>query len=283
MYLSEKEKERRYGLVRQAMVEQDFDVLLVVGNGHATGNPRFSTGSFRYLTDFFIFSLYGVLLFFREEDPVMLVPMELQETMAKKYSWVRDVRIGLDYGKIVAEILETKKLHSGKVGIVSMDSLPASTYLSLCERLPGADFADAASLVLPLMFVKGEEERALMQRAAEINDEIVDAYIGLAIAQKMADNVSDALVTLSLAAAIQPNSSLLLAETATLQFKVSFGESFESGGDDESNELIDTAGTYAAVGKEPQTSSITIGAQAAVIIGAVFVLLVALVIYKRKN
>ena len=170
MYLSEKEKERRYGLVRQAMVEQDFDVLLVVGNGHATGNPRFSTGSFRYLTDFFIFSLYGVLLFFREEDPVMLVPMELQETMAKKYSWVRDVRIGLDYGKIVAEILETKKLHSGKVGIVSMDSLPASTYLSLCERLPGADFADAASLVLPLMFVKGEEERALMQRAAEIND-----------------------------------------------------------------------------------------------------------------
>ena len=53
--------------------------------------------------------------------------------------------------------------------------------------------------------------------------------------------------------------------------------------DGESNKLIDTAGTYAAVGKESQTSSITIGAQAAVIIGAVFVLLVALVIYKRKN
>ena len=53
--------------------------------------------------------------------------------------------------------------------------------------------------------------------------------------------------------------------------------------DGESNELIDTAGTYTAVGKESQTSSITIGAQAAVIIGAVFVLLVALVIYKRKN
>ena len=53
--------------------------------------------------------------------------------------------------------------------------------------------------------------------------------------------------------------------------------------DGESNELIDTAGTYAAVGKESQTSSITIGAQGAVIIGAVFVLLVALVIYKRKK
>jgi len=53
--------------------------------------------------------------------------------------------------------------------------------------------------------------------------------------------------------------------------------------DGESNEIIDTAGTYAAVGKESQTSSITIGSQAAVIIGAVFVLLAALVIYKRKK
>jgi len=51
----------------------------------------------------------------------------------------------------------------------------------------------------------------------------------------------------------------------------------------ESSEIIDTAGTYAAVGKESQTSSITIGAQGAVIIGAVFVLLAALVIYKRKK
>jgi tetratricopeptide (TPR) repeat protein len=59
-------------------------------------------------------------------------------------------------------------------------------------------------------------------RAVEINDQIVEAYIGFAIAQKLAGNDSDALATLSLAAAIQPNSSLLLAETATLQFKMGF-------------------------------------------------------------
>jgi tetratricopeptide (TPR) repeat protein len=62
-------------------------------------------------------------------------------------------------------------------------------------------------------------------RAVEINDQIVDAYLGLATAQKLAGNISDAMATLSLAAAIQPNSSLLFAETATLQFKACFGES----------------------------------------------------------
>jgi len=61
-------------------------------------------------------------------------------------------------------------------------------------------------------------------KSVEINDQIVDAYIGLAIAQKLAGNTMDALATLSLAAAIQPNSSILFAETATLQFRLSFGQ-----------------------------------------------------------
>lgn len=61
-------------------------------------------------------------------------------------------------------------------------------------------------------------------KAVEINDRIVDAYIGLAIAQKSAGCISDALATLSLAAAIQPNSSLLFSETAILQFKSGFFE-----------------------------------------------------------
>ena len=55
--------------------------------------------------------------------------------------------------------------------------------------------------------------------AVEINDRIVDAYIGLASSQKSAGMPSEALGTLSLAAAIQPNSSLLFAETASLRFK----------------------------------------------------------------
>ena len=61
-------------------------------------------------------------------------------------------------------------------------------------------------------------------RAIEINDQIVDAYVGLAVAQKLDNKLSDAVATLSLAAAIQPNSSLLFAETATLQFQAGLNE-----------------------------------------------------------
>ncbi|KPK44810.1 MAG: hypothetical protein AMJ65_02005 [Phycisphaerae bacterium SG8_4] len=65
-------------------------------------------------------------------------------------------------------------------------------------------------------------------RAVELNDQIVDAYIGLASSQKAAGTTSEALGTLSLAAAIQPNSSLLFAETAMLRFKAGLGQDFTS-------------------------------------------------------
>jgi len=56
-------------------------------------------------------------------------------------------------------------------------------------------------------------------KAIEINDEIVEAYMGLAAAQKLAGHPAEALNTLSLASAIQPNSSFLFAETAKLILK----------------------------------------------------------------
>ncbi len=56
-------------------------------------------------------------------------------------------------------------------------------------------------------------------QAFEMNDRVVDAYMGLALAQKLSGNTPQAAATLSLAAAIQPNSALLFAQTAALRFK----------------------------------------------------------------
>ncbi len=170
MYLSKQERDRRYEALRASMAKEDIPVLLVVGNGHATGSPIFATGGFRYLTDFFIFSQYGLLLFFQKDDPVMLVPMELQETVAKKYSWLDDIRLSLDYAETVTRVLKEKKLERGKVGIISMESIPASVYLSLREKLPGTKFADAGSMLLRQRFTKSDDERKLLKKAAELND-----------------------------------------------------------------------------------------------------------------
>ncbi|MEK7994965.1 MAG: tetratricopeptide repeat protein, partial [Planctomycetota bacterium] len=83
------------------------------------------------------------------------------------------------------------------------------------------DFLEATIKLGTQYLQTGQDQLAARQfnKAVEINDNIVEAYIGLAIAQKLAGRIPDALGTLSLAAAIQPNSSLLFTETAILQFK----------------------------------------------------------------
>jgi tetratricopeptide (TPR) repeat protein len=58
-------------------------------------------------------------------------------------------------------------------------------------------------------------------RAAEINDEIIDAYAGLTIALSLNDDSDDAYRTLSLAQTIHQNSTLLFAETAALHLRSS--------------------------------------------------------------
>ncbi len=104
------------------------------------------------------------------------------------------------------------------------------------------DFLEATIKLGTQYLQLDKEQLAARQfnRAIEINDNIVDAYIGLALSQKLAGSTSDALSTLSLAAAIQPNSSLLFAETAILRFKAGLSENLPFDNKDDSTSLTRT-------------------------------------------
>jgi tetratricopeptide (TPR) repeat protein len=83
------------------------------------------------------------------------------------------------------------------------------------------DYLEAA-IKLGTAYLRIEAEQLAAQqfnRAIEINDTIVEAYLGLAVAQDCAGRQSEAINTLTLASAIQPNSSFLFAETAKLILK----------------------------------------------------------------
>jgi tetratricopeptide (TPR) repeat protein len=114
--------------------------------------------------------------------------------------------------------------HADILRMIGATSDAISRYEDALRICP--DFLEA-TIKLGTQYLQTEQDYLAAQqfnRAVEINDSIVEAYIGLAIAQKTSGNISDALGTLSLAAAIQPNSSLLFNETATLRFKASLRE-----------------------------------------------------------
>ncbi|MFZ2148863.1 MAG: tetratricopeptide repeat protein [Sedimentisphaerales bacterium] len=109
--------------------------------------------------------------------------------------------------------------HADVLRMLGAEADAVSQYEEALRICP--DFLEA-TIKLGTQYLQLHQERLAAQqfnKAVEINDKIVDAYIGLATSQKLAGNLSDAVGTLSLAAAIQPNSSLLFAETAALRFQ----------------------------------------------------------------
>lgn len=86
-------------------------------------------------------------------------------------------------------------------------------------------------------------------RAIEINDEIVDSYVGLATAEAKCGKKMNAYRTLSLASAIEQNSVMLFAETATLHLQVSLNTQVENDNPEQSV-TIDTSDVIAAHAQE---------------------------------
>ncbi|MBN2456723.1 MAG: tetratricopeptide repeat protein [Sedimentisphaerales bacterium] len=85
-----------------------------------------------------------------------------------------------------------------------------------------------AAIKLGTLYLNLEQDKLAahqFNKSARINDEIVDAYIGLASARKLLGDHSGALSTLSLAAAIDANSTFLLTQSAILQFRKQFAGS----------------------------------------------------------
>jgi Tfp pilus assembly protein PilF len=65
------------------------------------------------------------------------------------------------------------------------------------------------------------EAAKMFNQSVEINDNLITAYAGLAVAQEQSGQLEAARDTYDLALALEPNTNLLFAETARLQLKVS--------------------------------------------------------------
>jgi tetratricopeptide (TPR) repeat protein len=124
------------------------------------------------------------------------------------------------------------------LSMLGVDDEATSQYEQAVHLRP--DFLEATIKLGTQLIQTGNDSAAAVQfnRAFEINDQIVDAYMGLAATQKLAGNVTEAMETLALAAAIVPNSTLLFTQTAVLQLKSGLETKNRFFADDSSNLLV---------------------------------------------
>ncbi|MHC4124598.1 MAG: tetratricopeptide repeat protein [Planctomycetota bacterium] len=134
------------------------------------------------------------------------------------------------------ESVETLVKYGDLLNLMSMPTEAVEKYEEAVRICP--NFLEATIKLGTEYLQMNQEKEAAWQfnQAVEINDQIVDAYIGLSIAQKSVNKETEAMETLSLAVAIQPNSSILFAEVATLLIKTAMDSSYQLVKDDFNNE-----------------------------------------------
>jgi Xaa-Pro aminopeptidase len=165
MYLSQKEKSRRYRLVSQMIREKKLSGLMLFSNAQIN-----QQGFVRFFTDLPIPIFSHALLFLPDEEPFYFTPSPLQTYWAKKASWVPEERIRLskEPGQEMGKIIKGMGKEAAAWGIVNYELMPARDYVALRSMCPEIELADVTQAMEDLRGPKSGEELKLILRSAEI-------------------------------------------------------------------------------------------------------------------
>lgn len=151
------ELEIRYSVLRDAMREMGYDVLLVAGNAESMQRAYI-----RYLTDWRLWHGDGYAVLPLQGDLQLVLGTGSQAHWAEAAGWVC-----VAYDKIgeVIRALRAMGLPESTIGVVGLDRIMAYRDIrALTTALPGAQLQDATRLMERVMAIKSPQE---IERAAQ--------------------------------------------------------------------------------------------------------------------
>jgi Xaa-Pro aminopeptidase len=171
LMVSNNELERRWRLVRKAMIEKELD-WLICAPGHPNGYARwFSNRSGLKATTLVAFPVEGDMYMATHGDLVHSAPVDSYGVK----NLVSCAQQNLLFNTQAPVLLDTiKASRPKKIGFLGMAFISASSHETFTKGMAGVEFVDATELVAPIKAVKSEEELTFMRRAAEIHDKAVE-------------------------------------------------------------------------------------------------------------
>lgn len=177
MMLPITERDRRYKKVRELMVKQGIDCLVVC----ALGLSPFHEGNVRYLIgDTFKNQSHDEYVIFPlEGEPTFVLSYGFRAPWARRNTWIKNIKAPADVRgkdmKVLPIIDPIKELgyEKGTIGICR-DIMPVYAYQMLVDGLPEARFVDCSTLLLEARRVKSEVEIRLAEESARIADMAFD-------------------------------------------------------------------------------------------------------------
>jgi Xaa-Pro dipeptidase len=172
---SEQEYKRRYSVLSEAMKEAGLDCLLIYGCISLGGSDTGQINA-QYLSNFAGVG-HTYVVFPVKEAPTLHIGMPLQVPNAKDISPIQDVRGGVALEDTVSDRLKELGLNKGNIGIVGPGvdfffpcTIPYEHYVRFLKDFPDAQFQKMSEWYENIRSIKSDEEIALIERAAALND-----------------------------------------------------------------------------------------------------------------
>ena len=180
MSISVDEYSSRTDRLRRNMKEAGLDALIVFSDEYRSGHGTYLTG---YKPINVIEDSPQVVIYVGDNPPVTLLG-RLNLYAAKDVIWSKDVRPFHRAEEFIPEIVAPLVGKPAKVGLIGDNLLPMNLFALFRDALPKATFSSVDHLLIALRQIKSPAEIALMERAADINDEVLKAvakkiYIGM--------------------------------------------------------------------------------------------------------
>ena len=181
------ERERRWGRVRQLMGQEKLDAI--IGFPNQSHWDQFQA-DIRYLTHIGGHQTEVAVVFPLSGEPTAFVRGGNEvEWWSIAQDWLKDIRPSRrSWSPPVITRMKELKLDNARIGVSGLSGLlraPEGTVVAgmldpVRQAFPQAQFANATEILQDARAVKGAEEVAWMERAAEILDQVVAAILAKA-------------------------------------------------------------------------------------------------------
>jgi Xaa-Pro aminopeptidase len=169
MSLAESEIIARSERLRAGMREEGLDALIVYSDEYRSGHGTYLTN---YKPINVVEESPQLVILVGDDAPAVLLG-RLNLYAAKDVIWMDRVAPIHRAAEVLPEVFAGIASRSARVGLVGDNLLPVSLYQTIREALPKAEFVSVTPLMIALRQIKSPAEVALMERAAEINDQVL--------------------------------------------------------------------------------------------------------------
>ncbi|MCR4894869.1 MAG: M24 family metallopeptidase [Eubacteriales bacterium] len=163
---SEKERQRRLDNTAGLIRDEELQAIWITGNGTVATNDF---GCYRYFTDCRVsFYVAGAIITSKGELIGVAKDENERETFCKE-TFIKEAVINKDQVAGAAEILKSKGIKTGRIGVL-MDVLPSAWKHQMLSMIPGLEFVDVSAQIFALRTIKSMEEIETQRICAKIAD-----------------------------------------------------------------------------------------------------------------